>query len=138
MKYCTLWCVKTSHMTCNVQSLFFILDYLSMVLWNLFMTWTPGADVINKIYSSVATQRWNKALWLVVPSHMTTFNQSALFPYAIKNCLWLGPLVKLPDKLLILIFIYVGNSVSKSWCIDGGESTATRRIHSLFFLENFF
>ena len=38
-----------------------------------------GTNVINKLKSSVATLCCNKALWLDVPSHVTSFNQSAWF-----------------------------------------------------------
>ena len=36
---------------------------------------TTGANARYKLWSSIALLRWNKALWLVVPSHMTFFNQ---------------------------------------------------------------
>ena len=34
-----------------------------------------GADVINKLEQRVTMLRWNKALWLAVPSHVTILNQ---------------------------------------------------------------
>ena len=38
-----------------------------------------GVDVIDKFYHSYTTLRFNKALWLDVTSHATSFDQSERF-----------------------------------------------------------
>ena len=57
---------------------------LSFFLHKTYTTFTPfffkpGADVINKCYSSIAKLFWNKPFWLVKNSHRTWKRQSECF-----------------------------------------------------------
>ena len=71
------------------------LDPLLVYLWTPIITAEqPGVDVISKFQQSTTTLCWNKAIWLVICSHMTwNLNQSD----------WLHMVIQIEHKAIWLV-----------------------------------